>query len=53
MVGQAEEIIGPQSRLHIFKRDVVNRLAFTERMAQVFEHLGRRWPNIQFLGADS
>ena len=42
LVGEPEQVIGAQPRLHVLERDVVHRLAAGERMAEVREHLRAR-----------
>ncbi len=42
LVGETKEIIGAQSRLHVLERDVVDGLAFRERVPDVLEHAQRR-----------
>ena len=43
LVGQAEQVVGAQARLHVLEGDVVDLLALGEGMADVGQHLpGRR-----------
>ena len=39
LVGEAEQIVGAQARLHVLEGDVVDRLAAGERVADVGQHL--------------
>ena len=38
VVGQAEQIVGAQPGLHVLERQVVDRLALRERVADVAQH---------------
>ena len=49
LVGEAEQIVGPQPRLHILERDVIDRLALAERMAEIGQHLPRGGADIEFV----
>ena len=42
LVGEAEQVVGAQARLHVLEGDVVDRLALRERVAEVGQHLPRR-----------
>uniref|UniRef100_A0A0N4ZIW7 LigA n=1 Tax=Parastrongyloides trichosuri TaxID=131310 RepID=A0A0N4ZIW7_PARTI len=39
LIGQAEQIVGAQARLHVLEGDVVHRLAVREGVADVAQHL--------------
>ncbi len=41
LVGQTEQIVGAQARLHVLEGDVVDLLALAERMADIGQHLRR------------
>jgi hypothetical protein len=49
MVGQAEEIIRPQPRLHVFKRYVVHRFAVGKWVADILQHLHAAGPDVYFV----
>ena len=49
LVGEAEEVVGAQPRLHVLEGDVVDRLAAREGMVHVVEHRRRRRPDIELL----
>ena len=49
VVGEAEEIIRPQPRLHVLEGDVVDVLAAGERVADVGKHLPRGRPDVDLV----
>ena len=53
MVGQTEQIVGAQTRLHVLEGDVVDRLSFCIGMADVLEHLFGRRADVDFLARDA
>ena len=42
LVGETEEVVRAQARLHVLKGDVIDLLAAAERMADIGQHLRRR-----------
>ena len=53
LVGEAEEIVGAQARLHILKGDVVHLLALGEGVAEVGEHLVRHRLDVDLARVDA
>ena len=53
LVGEAEQIVGPQPRLNVLEGDVVDRLPLGEGVAHVLEHLHRRRADVDLLADDA
>ena len=53
LVGQPEQVVGAQARLHVLERDVVDLLAAAERMADIGQHLLGRRLDVDFGGRDA
>ena len=53
LVGEAEQIVGAQARLHVLEGDVVDRLALGERVADVGQHLARGRADVDLAGAST
>ena len=49
MVGEPEQIVRSQARLHVLERDVVDLLALAEGMADVLQHLRRGGADVELL----
>ena len=49
LVGEPEQIIGAQARLHVLEGDVVDFLVPAEGMADVLQHLRGRGADVEFL----
>jgi hypothetical protein len=53
LVGNAKQVVGAQSSLDVFERQIVDRLAPRERVVQVGEHLPRRWTDVDLPVSDA
>ena len=51
LVGEAEEVVGAQARLHVLEGDVVDRLAPREGVVHVGQHLPRGRADVDLVGA--
>ncbi len=52
-VGQAEEVVGPQARLHVLEGDVVDLFAPREGMVHVGQHLPGGGTDVDLLAGDA
>ena len=53
LVGEAEQVIGPEARLHVLEGDVVDRLACRERVPHVGQHLARGGADVDLRAGDA
>jgi hypothetical protein len=53
VIGQPEEVIGAQARLHIFESDIVNRFALGEGVAHIRQHLASCGLDVDLLADDA
>src|SRR3546814_8149530 len=52
-IGQPEQIVGAQPRLHVFEGHVIDRLSPREGMAHVAQHLARGRTDVDLLPRDA
>ena len=49
LIGETEQIVGAQARLHILKGHIIDRLAACKGMAQIGQHLARGRADVQLV----